>query len=206
VAGEVTDVADTPAPPPAVREPEPEYGPAMRALPNGRWRKAAHALFITKGNRAEALRIAGYNGQANGLYASATRMFNDDRMRAAIRELAIREIELSEPECIGTTLEIMRNNTESARDRLAAARLLWDRARPVESRLKVDVSHVLTNDEKEIQHYRALQKIQAPQQAFIDRFGINGLARVEAMIAAEDAKLKQIEGDGVTIEGDYHRK
>ena len=46
-------------------EPRPEFGPAMRALPP-RWQKAATALFITKGDRTKALRLAGYNGNPNG--------------------------------------------------------------------------------------------------------------------------------------------
>jgi hypothetical protein len=38
--------------------------------------------------------------------------------------------------------------------------------------------------------------------AFLARFGHNGLARVQTMILAEEAKQKQIEGAGV-IDGQF---
>lgn len=193
--------AKPPSSMPAVREPEPEMGPALSAIP-ARWRKAALALFHTKGNQSEALRLAGYNGKPANVRISASRMFADERMRAAVREIAVSQIELSEPAALAVTLEIMHDQGGLARDRLTAARMLWDRSRPVETRTKIDVSHVLTSEETEMQHYRALQRIGAPQKAFTDRFGVNGVARVAAMIAADDAKAKKIEA-GVTIDADF---
>jgi hypothetical protein len=43
-----------------------------------------------------------------------------------------------------------------------------------------------------------LQKLGAPEHAFIDRFGHSGLARVAAMATAEELKQKQIEGSSVS--------
>jgi hypothetical protein len=122
-------------------------------------------------------------------------MFNDARMRAAVRELAMQMIETSEPELLATTSEIMRDNAIEPRDRLAAIRMVWDRANPVLTKHKIEVEHHLSVDQVDVEHYRALQKLGAPQQAFLDRFGHNGLSRVQAMIAAEDAKHKLIETD-----------
>ena len=187
----------------ATNAPQPELGPAMRALPP-RWQKAVVALFLTKGNRTAALRHAGYRANKNAMGVMASRMFADDRMRAAVREVALAQIDIAEPELLGVTLSIMRDSKELARDRLTAARMIWDRANPVISKHKLEVEHHLTNDERDITHYRALQRLGAPQDEFLARFGHSGLARVQAMVLAEDAKVKQLAAAaGAVIDGEF---
>jgi hypothetical protein len=181
-------------------EPTPELGPAMRALPL-KWQRAVTALFITGGNKAQALRHAGYKANGNGIYVTASRIFADDRVRAAVREVAAQQIDIAEPELLATTLAIMRDSNEPARDRLRAVAMVWDRANPVVSKHKLEVEHHLSSDERDIQHYHALQRLGAPQEAFAARFGHAGLARVQALILAEGSKQKQIEGS--TIEAEY---
>jgi hypothetical protein len=68
---------------------------------------------------------------------------------------------------------------------------------------KIEVEHFVTNEERDIQHYRALKKLGAPAEAFLARFGPNGLARVEALILAEEAKRREIEDTGTTIVAEY---
>ena len=183
--------------------PEPEFGPAMRSL-NPRWQKAVVALFLTEGNRAAALRMAGYKGKPQSIYVMASKIFADDRVRQAIREEAAKQIDIAEPEVLSTVLSIMRNADKRDIDRLRAAEMLWSRSNPVLTKHKIEVTHTLTNEERDIQHYRALKRIGAPQDAFIARFGTNGLARVEAMIAAEDEKQRKIAADaGATIDGEF---
>jgi hypothetical protein len=178
----------------------PELGPAMRALPV-HWQRAVTALFITKGNRTQAVKLAGtYNTDNHGsIKQLAYRLFGDARVRLAIREVAGALIETAEPELLAITLDIMRDSTVDAKDRLMAARMVWNRANPVITKHKIDVEHHLTSNELDVQHYRALQKLGAPMSAFLARFGHNGLERVEALIAADNAKVKQIEG---TVAGD----
>src|SRR5262249_40342322 len=183
-------------------EPQPEFGPAMRALPL-RWQKAVAALFVVKGNRSAALRAAGYKAKPNSLHVLASRIFADDRVRAAVREVAARMIEIAEPELLATTLDIMRDTGTRPADRLAAVRMVWDRANPVLNKTKIEVEHHLSSDELDVQHYRALQRLGAPQEAFMARFGHNGLARVQTMIAAEEARQKQIESSASTIDGEF---
>jgi hypothetical protein len=133
----------------------------------------------------------------------ASRIFADDRVRAAVREVAGHMIEIAEPELLAITLNIMRDTATRPADRLAAARMVWDRANPVMSKHKIEVEHHLTNDERDMQHYRALQRLGAPQEAFMARFGHAGIARVQAMIAAEDAKLKQIEAPADVVDVEF---
>src|SRR5215469_181573 len=185
-----------------LNEPQPELGPAMRALPL-RWQRAVTALFVTKGNRSAALRAAGYKAKPNALHVLASRIFSDERVRAAVREVALQTIETSEPELLAVTQEIMRDTATRPADRLAAARMIWDRANPVMTKHKVEVEHHLSSAEIDVQHYRALQKIGAPMSAFLARFGHNGLARVQTLILAEEAKQKQIESNAGVVEGEF---
>jgi hypothetical protein len=191
-----TDTAlSEPVPAAHGNEPAPEWGPAMRVLPL-RWQRAVVALFQTRGNMTEALRLAGYKADnLNSIKSTAWKIFHDDRMRAAIREVAGRMIETAEPEVLAVTLDVMRDVASEPKDRLRAAAMVWDRANPVLTKHKIEIEHHLTSDQLDVEHYRALQKLGAPQSAFLARFGHNGLARVEAMIAAEDAKHRLIETD-----------
>jgi len=179
----------------ASNDPTPEFGPAMRAL-HTRWQRAVLALFEAKGNKTQALRLAGYKASnLDSIKATAWKIFADPRMKAAVREVAISYIDLAAPEVLATVLEILRDaNTKSA-DRLAAGRMILDRGLPLTTTHRVEVEHHLSVDETDLEHYRALQRLGAPQSAFLARFGHNGLARVETMIAADDAKHKQIEAD-----------
>jgi len=168
-------------------EPVPEYGPAMRAI-HPRWQRAVTALFATAGDRTKALAMAGYEAKRDSLHVMASRIFADDRVRAAVREEANKFLEIAEPEMISTTLHILRDPKERASDRLRAIEMIWNRSNPVVTKHKLEVEHHLNSDERDVQHYRALKRLGAPQDAFIARFGPHGIARVEAMILAEDTK------------------
>jgi hypothetical protein len=114
-------------------------------------------------------------------------------VRLAIREECLARIDGSEPELIEVVRGILHDNNEKATDRLRAAAMLWDRSNPVVQKHRIDVTHHLSVEEIEIQHYRGLKRIGAPPEAFLARFGHNGLARVEALILAEESKVRAIE-------------
>ena len=173
------------------REPNPEIGPALRSLPP-KWRRAVLALFDCKGNRTAALRAAGYTGKQESVRTMACRIFADKRVRAAVREECAARIDLSEVEVVEAVMAIVRDTHKKSADRLRAAGMIWDRSRPVERRLNVDVQHHLDPTEQEIAHYRALQQIGAPREAFLDRFGTTGLARVEGLIVKRDAEEAEV--------------
>lgn len=195
-----------PAPlPPATLDdlPNIEAGPAMRVLPL-KWQKIVIALFLNGGNQTSAY-LAGGLGNPNNRDAarvSSTRFFQDDRIRAAVKETAIRLLDLAEPEMLALVLDIARDMNKAPRDRLRAISMVWDRANPVLNRTQIEVSHTMSDAELEVQHYRALQRLQAPEVAFLNRFGTAGLERVKQLVAAEDAKRKQIEGDVIDITPD----
>jgi hypothetical protein len=186
----------------AKRDPVPQLGPAMRVLPE-KWQKAVDCLFLTDGDRSKALRLAGYVGKPESINVMASRIFGDDRVRRAIREEVDRRINTCEPELIAVTRNVMHDISEKASDRLRAAAMLWDRANPVVHKHQIEVEHHLTDDERDIQHYLALKKLGAPQEAFLARFGPNGLARVEAFIVAEEIKRRQLEAP--VLDGEFER-
>lgn len=186
------------------RDPVPELGPAMRVLPE-KWRRAVDALFLVEGDRSKALRLAGYAGKSQSIHVMASRIFADDRVRRAIREECNRRIDSCEPELIAVTRKILHDGAEKAADRLRAAGMLWDRSNPVVHKHQIEVEHHLTDDERDIQHYRALKKLGAPQEAFLARFGPNGIARVEAFVVAEEAKRRQLEAPAAVIDADFER-
>jgi hypothetical protein len=191
-------------PPPCRRIPirSRSWVPACASLPL-RWQRAVTALFLTGGNKSDALRHAGYgHNPPRTIHSQAGRIFADPRVRAAVREVALQQIDIAEPELLSVTLRIMRDTNEPARDRLRAVAMVWDRTNPVTTKMQIDVAHHLSTDERDIQHYRALQKLGAPERAFLDRFGHAGLARVAAMATAEELKQKQIDGSNV-IDADY---
>jgi hypothetical protein len=182
----------------------PELGPAMRSLPTA-WQRAALAIFETNGNRSDALRKAGFKFKTpHSCQAYASRLFLDPRMRAAVSELMAYMLESIEPELFGAVLQIMRDNKGDAKDKLRAAAMIWDRARPIKTMHQVHVEHHLTTDEIDMAHYRALKKLNAPHSTFLERFGTNGLPRVEAMVAVDDAKVRQVtDQSGSVIETQF---
>ncbi len=151
-----------------------------------------------------ALRLAGYKTpKQESLHVIASRVFADSRVRLAIREECVARIDGAEPELIELVRNIMHDPEEKATDRLRAAAMMWDRSNPVVQKHKIDVTHHLSVDEIEIQHYRGLKRIGAPPQAFVDRFGPNGLASVEALIVAEESKARAIENGTTLDDVDY---
>lgn len=65
---------------------DPRLGPAMRALPNERWRAFVEYLLATgTSSWTEAARAAGFK-DGPGLPVTAHRMVNDERVQAALAE------------------------------------------------------------------------------------------------------------------------
>ena len=175
----------------------------MRVL-HPRWRKAVLALFETNGDRTMALRLAGYKSpRPESLREMASRIFADNSARLAIWKECVARFDGAELELIEFVRKIMHDANEKAADRLRAATMLWDRSNPVVNKHKIEVTHTLSVEEIEVMHYRELKKLGAPPEAFLAHFGHDGLARVEAMIAAEAAKVAGIESDATFDDVEY---
>jgi hypothetical protein len=181
-----------------------EIGPAMRAL-CPRHREAVRMLFELKGNRVAVFRALGY-GNPQGpnyrrnIHAESSRFFSDKRVRAAIREEITARLDSGEVEILEGVRDIALNTEIKATDRLRALGMMWDRSRPVETKHRIEVEHSVTNDERDVQHFVAMKRIGAPQDAFLRRFGANGIVRVEALVAAEEARRRQLDGPIIDVQ------
>ena len=120
-------------------------GPAMRKLPNDRWRAAAVARFMVQpghgGGNAAACRIAGFVGTTSiSMRSTAYRIFHDARMIAALHELGEQFLRGGVPDAIGVVYEIMGDKKH--KDRLKAAMGIINYAHPVQTAHHVTVEHV----------------------------------------------------------------
>jgi hypothetical protein len=186
-------------------EPASEFGPAMRVLPV-RWQRAVVGLFLNGGNMTAAYKAAGFaSTTSKSVKSCAWRLFNDARVKAAVLEEAANHISSSAPEMLSVVAGIARSVKAKDADRLSAARIYLDRGLPLTTTHKIEVEHHLSVDQTDMEHYRALKKLGAPQSAFLDRFGANGLDRVVQLVAADDAKHKVIEAnyEEVTPDDEY---
>jgi hypothetical protein len=177
-----------------------EIGPCMRAL-NPRHREAVRQLFETRGDRTAAFVNCGYGGDRrnprwrHNVQIESSKFFADKRVRLAIAEECRARLDAYEPEVLETVRSIALSPKAKASDRLRALDMLWTRSRPVETKHHIEVEHSITNDERDMQHFLAMKRIGAPEDAFIRRFGTNGIARVEALVAAEEARRRQLDGE-----------
>ena len=185
------------------RDDEPEYGPAMKALPRDQWRAFVLALFLVKpghGTHTAAARMAGF-GKADGTSTPETmaviahRIVSDDRVQLAIQEEAKKRLRGASPAAISALLQLIADPTH--KDHARGIAMVLDRATPVETTHNVQVTHThITQDESDVAELRAMKQLGASREKLIELFGLNGLDRIEAMIEAEAAK----QAKAITVE------
>src|SRR6266699_2885956 len=110
----------------------PKWGPAMKALPNDRWRAAClhfvHGGGGSAGNNkgyVAAYRAAGYASTENAMRVNAHHMFHDARMQAAMQEEARKSMVALIPMARDAVSEIVR--TPGHPQQLNAAKTILDR-------------------------------------------------------------------------------
>src|SRR5262249_10776235 len=92
-----------------------ELGPAMRKLPNDKWRACVVAYVTGKpglGAITRAARLAGFGGKGGTsvhLRKQAWILAHDDRMIAAIAEQAKKVIRAGAPEAVNALMALVRN-------------------------------------------------------------------------------------------------
>jgi hypothetical protein len=103
-----------------------DTGPAMRALPNDRWRNFA-VLFCGQGRRnaKRAYGVAFENAHEPTQASAACKLIRDDRMQAAILELSQKQLRSLAPEAVAVFQEIATNPQHP--HRLQAAKEIADR-------------------------------------------------------------------------------
>ena len=178
------------------REDMGQPGPAMRALPNDRWRLFVDSYIwetFTNGNKnnygaqANAARTAGFGGPKTTPHAMAHigwRLLKDDRIVAAIAEESRKLLRSGVPEAVKAVHAGVRNPDH--KDHAQFVAMLLDRADPLESRQLVEVTHrTLDPDQEALEELRALRSLDTPRPKLIELFGSNGLDRLERLEAAD---------------------
>ena len=191
-----------------------ELGPAMKALPNDRWRMFVELYLLEKpghGAQTRAARRAGFGHPSTkpvNMARIASRLMSDDRIIAALSEEARKIVRSSAPEAARALINLVRDPAHKDHGRAIAA--VMDRVDPITSRHEIDVTHrTVDPDQEAIEELRALRKLGTSRERLLELYGANGLDRIEALEAADAVRkadaAKLIEGkvieETVDVEG-----
>jgi phage terminase small subunit len=171
-------------------EDEDALGPAMTAC-SKQERIFVRALFEAPGHGAgaRAARAAGYgskDGATNTPARSANRLFNRPRVIAAIAEMTGQQLRSDGPMAVKVVKDILADVTH--KDRLKAARTVFERADPAEQRISADIHHTITDkrerDKTTLDFLRMLKAANTNHDALVKIFGFSGLSFYENKLAA----------------------
>jgi hypothetical protein len=176
-----------------------QLGPAMRALPNDRWRSFVEFYVLgtfrnihkdSYGAQARAARAAGYGGPRTtpgALAQIAWNLMRDDRMIAAIAEESRKLLRAGAPEAVKAVQNGIRNPNHKDHAKFVAMAL--DRCDPIESRQIVEVTHRnIDPDQEALEELRAARQLDAPREKLLELYGVNGLDRLEQLEAQDRAR------------------
>jgi len=181
---------------PAHRDEWGELGPAMRSLPNNRWRAFAEFYVLDTytnsrknnyGPQASAARKAGFGGPKTApktLAQIGWKLMRDDRMMAAVAEESRKLLRAGQPEAVKAVHAGVRNPNHKDHARFVS--MVLDRADPVDSRQFVEVVHrTVDPDQEALEELRALRQLGTSHEKLIELFGANGLDRIERLEATD---------------------
>jgi hypothetical protein len=181
-----------------------EYGPAMRALPNHRWRAFVEFYLLEnpgRGAQTNAARRAGFgNARTSPLNMAhiAWRLMRDERIQAAIAEEARKLLRGSAPEATKALIELVRNPEH--KDHVRGIAMMLARTDPEITRHDMNIVHKVVNeDDESLEELRALRQFGTSREKPLELFGGNGLARLEQLEAADTerraARAKVVDGE-----------
>ena len=181
-------------------------GPAVQALPNQRWRDFVYH-YVTQppghGALTNAARLAGFGKSSTpaNLAKIAWQLSHDERMIAAIAEVSRAIVRRCAPEAANALLAMVRDPEH--REHARAVGMVLARTDPEVTRHDISVTHkVIDEDEEAREELRALRALGTSREKLLELFGVNGLARIEALEATE--KLRRADEakviDGEVIE------
>jgi Xaa-Pro aminopeptidase len=169
-----------------------ELGPAMRALPNERWRNFVRYLVAdTKhGAITRAARKAGWgrpNTKAQTLSKQAWALSRDERIIAAVAEESRKVLRVAHPEIVNALLSVVRDKDN--KDRVRAITAALDRLDPVQTKHNIEVMHRhVDGDQEALEEYRAARELGATEDKLRSLFGGNSLAKLQRLDAEDNAR------------------
>ncbi len=175
-----------------------ELGPAMRALPNERWRQFVYLYVTGRPTRgaAEAYRAAGFGSTKPIDQArDAFKLLCDERIMAAVAELSKKHYRGAIPEAVQAVREII--NDPNHRDRARVSMALIDRADPIVGKHQLEITGRVTlgADEEALEELRAARHLGVTREKLIELFGGNELPRLERLEAVKAERAKIIDAE-----------
>lgn len=167
-----------------------ELGAAMQVLSERHRDFVRHLVTGKPGHGAltRAYKLAGYkSGKASTLSKEAHRLSRDERIIAAVAEESRKVIRVGHPEAVAALFEIIRD--KGHRDRARAIEAVLSRVDPVISKQLIDVTHrTIDPDQEALEELRAARKLGATREKLLELYGANGLDRLEALEAVDNAR------------------
>ncbi len=177
--------------PPAVQqETWGELCPAMQALSHKHREFVRHLVTgpVGHGRLTRAYKLAGYkSGKASTLSKDAHHLSRDERIIAAVAEESRKVIRVGHPEAVAALFEVMRDPLH--RDRMRAIDAILNRVDPLQTKHSIDVTHrTIDPDREALEELRAARKLGATREKLLELYGANGLDRLEALEAIDNAR------------------
>jgi phage terminase small subunit len=188
-------------------------GPAMRALPNNRYRAFVDAYLLEKpghGAQTNAARRAGFgHAKTKPIHMAniASRLMRRDDVVAAIAEETRKLLRAGAPEAVKALQNLVRDPAH--KDHARGISMVLARTDPEISQHDIHVTHkVIDPDQEALEELQALRTLGTPHNKLLELFGPNGLDRLEALEAMETARqaahAKVIEGKAIETAEESH--
>lgn len=186
-----------------------ELGPAMRALPNNRWRAFVEFYLLEPpghGAQTNAVRRAGF-GHARttplNMARIASRLMRDDRIIAAIAEESRKMLRGGAPDAVKALQNLVRDPAH--KDHARGIAMVLARTDSEVQQHDLQISHrIIDADQEALEELRAARALGATREKLVELFGGNYLPRLERLEAAEQersaAGAKIIDAEAVEIE------
>jgi hypothetical protein len=180
-----------------------ELGPAMKALPNEKWRDfvrywvrdPAHGGMRRSYVRAGFGRNSKPGAPPHNLIQSAFKLSRDPRIINAIAEETKKVLRVGHPEAVNALYAMIRDPQH--KDHCRAVAMVLDRVDPVETRQSINVVHRhIDADEEELEELRAARALGATREKLLELFGGNRLPRLERLdLERSAAQAKVIDAE-----------
>jgi hypothetical protein len=180
-----------------------QLGPAMRALPNNKWRAFVEFYLLEepgRGAQTAAARRARFGKPKStplNMARIASRLVHDERMIAALAEESRKIVRGGAPEAAKALLALVRNPEH--RDHARGIAMVLSRTDPEVTRQDINVVHRLVDPDTEaLEELRALRALGTPPAKLLELFGQNGIDRLERL---EDADKQQRASEAKVVDG-----
>jgi hypothetical protein len=176
-------------------EPWAQLGPCMQALPNDKWRDFVRYRVLDPGHGGlvRSYIRAGFGARSRptasraNLRKDAHKLSRDQRILDAIGEESRKLIRAGHPEAVAALFQVIRD--VGHKDRVRAISTILDRCDPLESKYQIDVTHrTIDPDREAVEEITALRRLGTSREKLLEIYGPNGLDRIEALEAIENAR------------------